>query len=236
MRKAVNYAIDRNALVRLYGGLATPTENILPPTYPQYQKHSLYPLNVAKAKQLIEAAGVKGTEVEVWGSNRETSKKPVEYLTDVLNKIGFKAKPKIIDAAVYWTTVGNQKTKAQIGFADWFQDYPHPLDWFDVLLNGTRITDTHNNNYSNFDNPAVNAKIAALKQKSQARRHGQRRVEAARQAGHAAGGMGALREQAVHGLLRHEHRYGLLHQPRAVPVRLQPDLHEVVWTEWNEVI
>ena len=166
VRQAVNYAIDRNALVRLYGGLATPTENILPPTYPQYKKHTLYPLDVAKAKQLIQQAGVAGTELDVWGSNRETSKKPVEYLTDVLNKIGFKATPKIIDAAVYWTTIGNQKTKAQIGFADWFQDYPHPLDWFDVLLNGTRITDTHNNNYSNFDNGLVNTKIAALKQKT----------------------------------------------------------------------
>ena len=50
VRQAVNYAIDRNALVRLYGGLATPTENILPPTYPQYKKHNMYPLNVAKAK------------------------------------------------------------------------------------------------------------------------------------------------------------------------------------------
>jgi len=64
---------------------------------------------------------------------------------------------------VYWTTVGNQATKAQIGFADWFQDYPHPLDWFDVLLNGNRITQTHNNNYANFDDPAVNSKIEALK-------------------------------------------------------------------------
>ena len=166
VRKAVNYAIDRNALVRLYGGLATPTENILPPTYPQYQKHTLYPHDLAKAKQLIEAAGVKGQTVEVWGSDRETSRKPVEYLADVLNQIGFKSKIKIIDAAVYWTTVGNQATKAQIGFADWFQDYPHPLDWFDVLLNGTRITQTHNNNYSNFDSTAVNTKIAALKQQT----------------------------------------------------------------------
>jgi ABC-type oligopeptide transport system substrate-binding subunit len=32
-----------------------------------------------------------------------------------------------------------------------------------VLLNGTRITPTHNNNYSNYNNPAVNAKIASLK-------------------------------------------------------------------------
>ena len=167
VRQAVNYAIDRNALVRLYGGLATPTENILPPTYPQYKKHDLYPLDVAKAKQLIQQAGAKGADVTIWGSNRDTSKKPVQYLQDVLKNIGLNAKLKIIDAAVYWTTVGNQATKAQIGFADWFQDYPHPLDWFDVLLNGTRITDTHNNNYSDFNNPAVNSKIAELKQKTE---------------------------------------------------------------------
>jgi peptide/nickel transport system substrate-binding protein len=165
VRQAVNYAIDRNALVRLYGGLATPTENILPPTYPQYKKHTFYPLNVNKAKQLIQQAGAKGMAVTVWGSNRETSKKPVEYLQDVLKKIGLNAKVKIIDASIYWTTIGNQKTKAAIGFADWFQDYPHPLDWFDVLLNGTRITETHNNNYSDFNDPAVNSKIAELKQK-----------------------------------------------------------------------
>ncbi len=164
VRQAVNYGIDRNALVRLFGGLATPTENVLPPTYPQYKKHDLYPYNLAKAKQLISAAGATGKAVTVWGSNRETSKKPVQYLQDVLNKMGLKASIKIIDASIYWTTIGNQKTKAQIGFADWFQDYPHPLDWFDVLLNGERITSTHNNNYSNFNDPAVNKEIDALKQ------------------------------------------------------------------------
>jgi len=166
VRKAVNYAIDRDALVRLYGGLARPTENILPPTYPQYKKHTLYPHDVAKAKQLIQQAGVSGMKITVWTSNRDTAKKPANYLADVLNNIGFKASLKVIDASIYWTTVGNQKTKAQIGFADWFQDYPHPLDWFDVLLNGTRITPTHNNNYSNFDNKAINAKIAALKKQN----------------------------------------------------------------------
>lgn len=163
VRQAVNYAIDRNALVRLYGGLASPTENILPPTYPQYKKHNLYPYNLQKARQLIREAGATGTEVQIWGSNRETSQKPIAYLQDQLNKIGFKATLKVIDASIYWSTIGNQATKAEIGFADWFQDYPHPLDWFDVLLNGDRITQTHNNNYSNYDNPEVNAEIAELK-------------------------------------------------------------------------
>jgi peptide/nickel transport system substrate-binding protein len=166
VRQAVNYAINRQALVRIYGGLANPTENILPPTYPQYQKHTLYPYNLAKAKKLIQQAGVKGMAVTVWNHDRGQDPKATAYLTDVLNSIGLKAKEKIINSSVYWTTIGNQNTKAQIGFADWFQDYPHPLDWFDVLLNGTRITQTHNNNYSNFDNKAVNAKIAALKKQT----------------------------------------------------------------------
>jgi len=163
VRQAINYAIDRNALVRLYGGLATPTENVLPPTYPQYKKLDLYPHDMAKAKALLKGTGATTVPVTIWGSNRETSKKPVAYLQDVMTQLGFKAKLKIIDAAVYWTTIGNQKTAAQIGFADWFQDYPHPLDWFDVLLNGERITPTHNNNYSNFNDTAVNKKIDDLK-------------------------------------------------------------------------
>jgi peptide/nickel transport system substrate-binding protein len=163
VRQAVNFAVNRQALVRIYGGLATPTENILPPTYPQYQKHTLYPYNLAKAKALIAASGDKGTTVTVWNHSRGLDPKAGDYLTSVLNSIGLKAKEKIINPAVYWTTVGNQATKAQIGFADWFQDYPHPLDWFDVLLNGERITSTHNNNYANFDDKAINAKIDALK-------------------------------------------------------------------------
>jgi peptide/nickel transport system substrate-binding protein len=162
-RQAVEYAIDRNALVRLYGGLATPTENVLPPTYPQYKKLNLYPHNVAKAKQLVQQSGTKGMAITVWNHDRGNDPKATAYLTDVLNSIGWKAKEKIVNSAVYWTTIGNQKTAAQIGFADWFQDYPHPLDWFDVLLNGKRITATHNNNYSNANVPAVNAAIEKLK-------------------------------------------------------------------------
>jgi peptide/nickel transport system substrate-binding protein len=165
VRQAVNFAINREALVRIYGGLATPTENVLPPTYPQYKKLNLYPYNVAKAKSLIKAAGATGADVTIWTSNNESRRAPEagQYLQGVLKSIGLNAKLKEINAAVYWTTVGNQATKAQIGFADWFQDYPHPLDWFDVLLNGNRITQTHNNNYSNFNDSAVNAKIDALK-------------------------------------------------------------------------
>jgi peptide/nickel transport system substrate-binding protein len=163
VRQAVNYAVNRRALVKIVGGLALPTENVIPPTYPQYQRHTLYPYNPAKARKLVAASGDKGMAVTVWNHDRGIDPKFTAYLTDVLNEIGFNAKEKIVNSSVYWATVGSQATKAQIGFADWFQDYPHPLDWFDVLLNGERISQTHNNDYANFNNKAVNAAIDALK-------------------------------------------------------------------------
>ena len=76
VRQAVNYAINREALVRIYGGLATPTENVLPPTYPQYKKLNLYPYNLAKAKQLIKDAGATGATVTVWTSNNTSRHAP----------------------------------------------------------------------------------------------------------------------------------------------------------------
>jgi peptide/nickel transport system substrate-binding protein len=163
VRQAVNYAIDREAIVRLYGGLAEPTQNVLPPTYPQYKKINMYTHDLAKAKQLVRQAGETGTAVRVWSSSRDTHQKAAEYLTDILNQMGLKATLRVIDPAIYWTTIGNQRTKAQAGLANWFQDYPHPLNWFDTLLNGNRITEEHNNNYSNADAAEVNDAIEELK-------------------------------------------------------------------------
>ena len=162
VRQAVNYAIDRNVLVKLYGGLAVPTENVLPPVYLQYAKHDFYPHDLAKAKRLVARSGFRGMHVTVWTHQFGPDAKASAYLVGVLDSLGFTAKEKIVNSAVYWATVGNQARKAQIGFADWFEDYPHPLDWFDVLLNGQKITKTFNSNYANFDDPSVNAEIDAL--------------------------------------------------------------------------
>src|SRR5262249_35534506 len=124
---------------------------------------TVYTHDVAKAKQLVKSAGATGAKVTVWGSSSDTSTRVAQYVADVLNDIGMQAKVKTVSSGVYWPTIGSQKTKAQIGYANWYQDHPHPLDWLDGLMNGDRITDAHNNNYSNVDAPAVNQEIARLK-------------------------------------------------------------------------
>ncbi|HVW24227.1 MAG TPA: ABC transporter substrate-binding protein [Polyangiaceae bacterium] len=162
-RQAVEYGLNRQAMVQFFGGLAQPTQNLLPPNYPQYKKISKYTYNLAKAKSLAQASGTTGQSVTVYGVNTDPSKSIVEYVASQLTKMGWKATVKLLAHGVYFTTIGNQATKAQAGYADWYQDYPNPIDWFDVLFNGDRITQTHNNNYGNVDFPDVNKMINKLK-------------------------------------------------------------------------
>jgi peptide/nickel transport system substrate-binding protein len=164
-RQAVNYAINRQTLVDLRGGLGVPTENFLPPTYPQYKKISppAYPYDLQKAKQLVQQSGTKGMTVGVYTiSDDDIDKKQGEYLAGQLDKIGWKTKLHELAGANYFVIVGNQATKAQIGFTDWFEDYPYPTDWFDVLQNGKNIHEQHNNNNSNVNFKDTNAEIDRL--------------------------------------------------------------------------
>jgi peptide/nickel transport system substrate-binding protein len=164
VRQAVNMAIDRKALQTLvWGGLGKPTQNILPPTYPSYKKLSLYSRNVSKAKQLINQAGANGAAVKVWTRNVSDAVTAATYYTNILNQIGLNASLTILPRTTYYTTIGNVNTHAQTGWARWLEDYPHPLDWFDVLLNGERITDQDNNNFAWYSNKKTNKEIDQLK-------------------------------------------------------------------------
>jgi len=100
-------------------------------------------------------------DVTVYGNNDDPTDKVTEAYADMLNKMGFNAKPKILDGGVYFQTVGNQKTKAQTGFTNWFQDFPHPKN-FMFLVDGKSIQETNNQNYGNVDDPEITKGIAEL--------------------------------------------------------------------------
>ena len=163
MRKAVNYAIDRRALVRIYGGLARPTQQVLPPGFPGYRRLTLYPYNLARARQLVQQAGERGTAVLVWTRDRPDVRRANAYLADQLEKIGLRPTIRIVAAGQYYSVIGNQATpNRQIGWARWFPDFLHPANYFDVLLNGQRITQEGNNNFSNANNARLNRLINSL--------------------------------------------------------------------------
>ena len=77
--------------------------------------------------------------------------------------MGFNAKPRILDGGVYFQTIGSAKEKAQTGFANWFQDFPHPKN-FMFLVDGKSIQPTNNQNFGNVDDPEITKGIAELNQ------------------------------------------------------------------------
>jgi peptide/nickel transport system substrate-binding protein len=144
-RQAVNYAIDRNALVKIFGGpkLAVPSCQVLPPGFPGYKPYCPYTKNpgstwsapdVAKAKQLVDQSGQKGAKVVVISPDDEVEKAVGVYLASVLNEIGFKATSKTISGNIAFTYVQNTKNKVQINVQQWYQDYPAASDFLHVLF------------------------------------------------------------------------------------------------------
>ena len=162
VREAVNYAVDPAALERIYTGQIVGTQQILPPGMPGYKKFELFPHDVAKAKELIAESGVKDKEVTVWTDSESPNNDAGTYYEGVLNEIGLKAELKILNPDNYFTVIGNTSTpNLDTGFADWFQDYPHPNDFL-FLLNGENIQSTNNQNFSQTNVKPLNEKIDKL--------------------------------------------------------------------------
>jgi peptide/nickel transport system substrate-binding protein len=149
VRRAVNYAISPEEINKVQGGVLIPSHTIIPPGVPGHEDTpNLYPHSLDKARALIQAAHAGGSKVTVWGNPVAPAKATVEYLADVLDRIGLRARVKIVPAETYFATIGDRSLHAQIGWANWFEDYPHPADFIDIPLNPSKIVATGNNNYS----------------------------------------------------------------------------------------
>ncbi|HMI80225.1 MAG TPA: ABC transporter substrate-binding protein [Solirubrobacterales bacterium] len=163
VRQAVNHAVDPAALERIYSGSIKGSQQILPPGMPGYEKFELYPHDIAKAKAMLKEANPSDLDITVWTDNESPNKEAGEYYEDVLGEMGFDTTLKILNADNYFTVIGNQSTPdLDTGWANWFEDYPHPNDFFQPLLAGESILQTNNGNFANIDVPELNEEIAKL--------------------------------------------------------------------------
>ena len=163
VRQAVNYAVDSKALERIYAGQIAGTQQILPPGMPGYEQFELYPHDLDKAEELLKEANPSDMDITVWTDTESPNNEAGEYFNEILKELGFNTTLKILNADNYFTVIGNATTpNLDAGWSDWFQDYPHPNDFFQPLLAGESILPTNNGNFAKFDEPAVNKKIEEL--------------------------------------------------------------------------
>jgi peptide/nickel transport system substrate-binding protein len=164
VRQAVIYALDPEALNRVFGGRLSPTQQILPPGMPGYQEYELYPgPDMAKAQQLLAEANPADKDITVWTNDEPDRRRIGAYYEDLLKQLGFNTTLKVISGDVYFTTIGNEKTPdLDTGFANWYQDFPHPDDFFRPLLNGESDLPTNSNNFSSVRIPELDQQMDQL--------------------------------------------------------------------------
>jgi peptide/nickel transport system substrate-binding protein len=144
-RQALNYAVDRKALVQLFGGpnLAQPTCQILPPGFPGYSAYCPYTKDpgaqwtapdLDKAKQLVEESGTKGQKVTIIVEDTAVSRSIGTYLQSVLSELGYDAAFNAISPNIHFTYIQNTNNNVQISVSQWYQDYPAASDFLHILL------------------------------------------------------------------------------------------------------
>jgi peptide/nickel transport system substrate-binding protein len=167
-REAVVTGLNRDGMSRLGSGTLQPACYLLPPDVPG---HPTAPCpygtpgrgNLAKARRLVEESGMAGQPVNVWSETQQPIQQWMSYYTQLLNQLGFKATQKLVADKTYFTTIGEEETvHPQTGFAAWLQDFPNPIDFYGVLLNGHSITPVNNGNFGEVNDPHINTVISRL--------------------------------------------------------------------------
>ena len=158
VRQAVNYAVDKKRIIRLMSDRGVPARGVLPPGMPGFNPDRTgYPYAPEKAKKLLREAGYpEGFETELWiNASMNTEVRQSQAIQQDLAKVGITVSIKAVTGATRIEAVGRRKTVPMAHFG-WYQDYPDPSNFLDVLFSGHRITDVNSTNVAFYDNSQVN--------------------------------------------------------------------------------
>ena len=147
VRRALNFALDRGRIARIYGGrdLATPTCQILPPGIAGYRRYCPYTRgasrsgrwagpDIPRARKLVEASGTRGTPIAVWGWTDDPTIVPavVRYTARLLRQLGYRTRTCFLPHAFSPIPRGCDPEAIQLIPAGWGGDPPYGFfrTWF----------------------------------------------------------------------------------------------------------
>ena len=162
LKKAVNNAIDRIAMINQRGAYAgVINDQYMPPSMRGFQNAAIYPSrpNVARARSLAQG-NTRGGKGVFYTCNTGPCIPTAQIVQDNLKAIGLDMEIKTFPRAVQFTKSGTRGEPFDMSLEGWHMDYFDPYDFL-FLLDGTTIRPANNNNYSYFNSPQYNRKIAA---------------------------------------------------------------------------
>jgi ABC-type transport system substrate-binding protein len=138
LRRAVNSAIDRRALLRGPGGLLTgrPTEQHLPPTMPGFRDAKLYPLDrpdLRKARSLARGSTRAGKAI-LWTFNIPLELANAQIVKRNLKQIGLDVQIKGLPPPALFSRIFRPDAAFDIARVDWISDYFDPFQFTNALF------------------------------------------------------------------------------------------------------
>ena len=163
LKMAINFALDRPALVRPFGKFAGKrTDQLLPPALARAE--SIYPLggpNLVAAKRWYARARVKPTKLVFYTANGGPPVTQALALEVQLKQLGIDLEVKYFDNETLREKAETQGEPFDIVRNGWQADYADGGSFLEPLVYGGDFHPTGNLNVSYFNDPQTNARIEA---------------------------------------------------------------------------
>jgi peptide/nickel transport system substrate-binding protein len=164
VRRAVNFAIDRAAILRARGAYAgVVATHILPPGMPGYKDEHIYPVlspDIERAKRELPKSFTGGhAMIYTW----DTLAGPTigQIIKNNLEEIGITSEVKELPETTMHILASKRNEPFDLVASGWTAEYPDPYAFLNPLLDGDSIRDEWNANDCYFMDPAYNAKLSA---------------------------------------------------------------------------
>ena len=123
VRQAMNYAIDKDAYIKLmYNGMGLPATSCVPSIISYYEEQTPYTYDLDKAKELMEEAGYgDGFDLTIWGDNTTQEIKGMTFVAQQLSQIGINVEvvpmePATVSDSIY---VDEADAKINMWYVNW---------------------------------------------------------------------------------------------------------------------
>jgi glutathione transport system substrate-binding protein len=167
VRQAINYALDKQAIIRIaWAGAAGEADSIIPPNLQFYQKQGAWPYDVAKAKTLMKEAGYEnGFRVLFLTPNPSNRLRATEMVQQQLKEIGITGEIQSMDVASFYNKLESHRADDPnpvpfIGFGGWSSS-TGDADWGIRPLLATSSFPPSGSNFGFFSDKKVDELIQA---------------------------------------------------------------------------
>jgi ABC-type transport system substrate-binding protein len=154
LRRALNFAVDRSALLRGRAGRAA--DQLVPPGIPGFRNAAIYPLkrpDVRKARELARG-NLRSRTVILYTIDVPNERARAQVLAGNLEKIGLKVDLKTLPPVAYFDQIiDNPRAAFDIASFDWLPDYIDPYQYTNLFFDGRHHG---GRSLSRFDSPRFN--------------------------------------------------------------------------------